>query len=181
MPSWPAPWTRICHEASTYLRPPRSRLREPSSTEWRKGRRTSSRIPCQSPWRRAGATVRPRRWNARMRRWYNQSQSSRKQRTRWNNPVPPPSKLSRENNGAGELVLNANQRRNQDVNEPYRETADSVARGMACGSHEPAGQGETAHARARCVGRRAMSRMTGWYQLTRFVRRYLRLLCQFIE
>src|SRR5258708_38612377 len=89
--------------------------------------------------------------------------------------------MSRESNGAGELVLNENQRRNQDVNEPYRETADSVARGMACGSHEPAGQGETAHARARCVGRRATARMTRCYQLTPFVTRYLRLLCQFIE
>ena len=28
---------------------------EPSSTAWRRGRRTSSRIPCQRPWRRAGA------------------------------------------------------------------------------------------------------------------------------
>src|SRR5258708_17676331 len=154
MPSWPAPWTRICPEASTYRRPLRSRLREPSSTEWRKARRTSSRIPCRSPWRRAGATVRPRRWNARMRRWYKQSQSSRRQSegTRGNNTVPTPSKRSRESNGAGNIVLNADQRRNQDVNEHDRETAHSVAGGMACGSHEPIGQRETIHARARCVG-----------------------------
>jgi len=33
------------------------------------------------------------------------------------NPVPTPSMLSRTENGAGEIVPNANQRRNQDVNE----------------------------------------------------------------
>jgi hypothetical protein len=32
-------------------------------------------------------------------------------------PVPTPSRLSRAKNGAGEIVPNANQRRNQDVNE----------------------------------------------------------------
>src|SRR5258708_9577172 len=68
MPSWPAPWTRICPEASTYPRPLLSPLREPCSTEWRKGRRTSSQIPCQSPWRRAGAAVRSRRSSASLRR-----------------------------------------------------------------------------------------------------------------
>jgi NAD(P)-dependent dehydrogenase (short-subunit alcohol dehydrogenase family) len=48
---------------------PESAAREPSSMAWRKKRRTSSEIRCPSPWRRAGAIVRPRRWNARMRRW----------------------------------------------------------------------------------------------------------------
>jgi hypothetical protein len=34
---------------------------EPSSTARRTGTRRSSPIPCRSPWRRTGATVRPRR------------------------------------------------------------------------------------------------------------------------
>jgi NAD(P)-dependent dehydrogenase (short-subunit alcohol dehydrogenase family) len=48
--------------------PKASPLREPSSTEWRKGRRTSSPIPCHSTWRRVGAAVRPRRSSASMQR-----------------------------------------------------------------------------------------------------------------
>src|SRR4029077_19092565 len=80
MPSWPAPWTQICPEASTYRRPLPSRLREPSLTEWRETRRTSSRIPCQSPWRSAGAAVRSRRSNASLRASQNQSTSKRRQR-----------------------------------------------------------------------------------------------------
>ncbi len=45
-----------------------------------------------------------------------------------NHPAPTPSELFRKNNGAGEIVPNSNQRRNQDVNEHDRETANSVAR-----------------------------------------------------
>ncbi len=41
---------------------------EPSSTAWRTARRTSSPIPCRSPWPRAGAAARPRRSSARTRR-----------------------------------------------------------------------------------------------------------------
>jgi hypothetical protein len=37
-----------------------------------------------------------------------------------NHPAPTPSKLSRESNGAGEIVANSHQRRNQDVNEHDR-------------------------------------------------------------
>jgi hypothetical protein len=37
-------------------------------------------------------------------------------------------KLSREKNGAGEIVPNSNQRRNQDVNECDRKSENSVAR-----------------------------------------------------
>ena len=36
-------------------------------------------------------------------------------------------KVSRKKNGAGEIVPNSNKRRNQDVNEHDRETANSVA------------------------------------------------------
>jgi hypothetical protein len=68
MPSCPAPWIRICPEASKYRRPLRSRLREPSSTEWRKTRMTSSQISCHRPWQRVGAAVRSRRWSASLRR-----------------------------------------------------------------------------------------------------------------
>jgi hypothetical protein len=35
-------------------------------------------------------------------------------------PAPTPSKLSRKENGAGEIVPNSNQRRNQDANEHDR-------------------------------------------------------------
>jgi len=34
-----------------------------------------------------------------------------------NHPAPTPSELSRKKNGAGEIVPNSNQRRDQDVNE----------------------------------------------------------------
>src|SRR5260370_41112715 len=64
MSSCQAPWTQICPEAWTYRRPLRSLLREVSLTEWRKGKRKYSRIPCQSPSRRAGAAVRSRRSSA---------------------------------------------------------------------------------------------------------------------
>jgi hypothetical protein len=37
-------------------------------------------------------------------------------------------KVSRKKNGAGEIVPNSNQRRNQDVNEHDREPENSVAR-----------------------------------------------------
>ena len=53
---------------STYRRPLRSLLREPSWTEWRMARRTSSPIPWQRLWRTAIAAVRPRRSSASMRR-----------------------------------------------------------------------------------------------------------------
>ena len=42
-------------------------------------------------------------------------------------PVPTPSKLSREGNGAEKIVPNLDPRRNQDVNEHDGETANSVA------------------------------------------------------
>ena len=37
-------------------------------------------------------------------------------------------KVSRKKNGAGEIVPNSNQRRNQDVNEHDRKSENSVAR-----------------------------------------------------
>src|SRR5229473_6308502 len=64
MSSCLAPWTQICPGAWTYRRPLRSLLRELSLTEWRKGKRRYSRIPCQSPSRRAGALEQPRRCSA---------------------------------------------------------------------------------------------------------------------
>jgi hypothetical protein len=45
-----------------------------------------------------------------------------------NHSAPTPSKLFRKKNGAGEIVPNPHQRRNQDVNEHQKETANSVAR-----------------------------------------------------
>jgi NAD(P)-dependent dehydrogenase (short-subunit alcohol dehydrogenase family) len=56
-------------EASRYRRPLRSPLRKRSSMAWRTRRRTSSPIPCQSPWLRAGAAVPRRRSSARWRHW----------------------------------------------------------------------------------------------------------------
>src|SRR6266851_2919677 len=47
--------------------------------EWRKARRTSSPIPCRSPWRRAGVVVRPRRSSASLGHSYKQSPSSHRQ------------------------------------------------------------------------------------------------------
>jgi hypothetical protein len=66
-----------------YPRRLRGPLREPSSTEWRKGGRTSSQIPCQSPWRRAGAAVGPRRKSASTRCSWQQSRSGHIQRERY--------------------------------------------------------------------------------------------------
>jgi hypothetical protein len=45
-----------------------------------------------------------------------------------NSPGSNPSELSRKKNGAGEIVPNLNQRRNQNVNEHDRERENSVAR-----------------------------------------------------
>jgi hypothetical protein len=45
-----------------------------------KGRRKSSLIPCQRPWRRAGAAVRSKDLNASSRRWDWECRRSHKQR-----------------------------------------------------------------------------------------------------
>src|SRR5215217_6811513 len=60
MPFWPALWTQTCPETSTYRRPRPIPLREPSSTECKTARRTSSPTRWRSPWRRPGALVQPR-------------------------------------------------------------------------------------------------------------------------
>jgi hypothetical protein len=74
----PGPVDTEMSRASMYRRLLRSPLLKPSSTGWKKRRRTSSRIPCQGPWRRAGAAVQSRRSSASLRRSSHQSGSTHK-------------------------------------------------------------------------------------------------------
>src|SRR3954453_1942193 len=70
-------WTPRCRANCRSRRHPPSPSRERSSRRCAPARRTSSRIRCRRPSRRAGAPGRSRRWSARTRRWWRPRRSRR--------------------------------------------------------------------------------------------------------